>query len=663
MRYTVEQFINTYNNVTDYPMLRDVANALGISLKTVKNQAAKFRQKGMDLLYRSQKNIPESETIFRENYTAEDCIEELRRLQNANQGKDINRVFYRNETKTSDSTWNRYFGTFDEFKRQAGLTLTRSQQRLEKQIAVHASRDQYEAFNEERRAYEGKYLRPNKNRFKTLLIASDLHDIDCDKFFLRVMTDVAKRAKPDVFVFGGDLFDLPEFGKYTVDPREWDVVKRINFVHKEILKPLREVIPNTQIDLIEGNHECISPDTEVLTDRGWMRARHLHEGFNIASYPLDGSRIDFNPPLALRAFSLVESCTVRGLLSTEDISLSHKIDLDGELKPVKQFLGKNIKVNRKRLALNIQVEQDAPIMDDDVKYGFAASFYQLRARLQMSRDEFYRLLSQLSKRQLELGLQAMKDACKLFNFKYGRYFTSNDRASREALQTACMLNGMVAELRTKSLYIYDKIPQTTVQVKPTGRQTVVAIQTKNGTLITRNEGVINFTGNCRLIKHLADATPALRAVLSDLHGFTISKLLGLDEFEINYIAKADLKAWTKRDENKEIANNYKVYYDSFLVHHLPQARDMGMPGCHGHHHKHIVWSAFSPNFGTYEWHQLGCGHKRSASYCEGEKWGIGFALAHIDTQTRATAIEYIPITDFAVAGGKWYQRHESEPAY
>ena len=44
----------------------------------------------------------------------------------------------------------------------------------------------------------------------------------------------------------------------------------------------------------------------------------------------------------------------------------------------------------------------------------------------------------------------------------------------------------------------------------------------------------------RLLGHLADATPALQAVLSDLHGFTVPKLLGLDEYEVNYISKADL---------------------------------------------------------------------------------------------------------------------------
>jgi len=148
--------------------------------------------------------------------------------------------------------------------------------------------------------------------------------------------------------------------------------------------------------------------------------------------------------------------------------------------------------------------------------------------------------------------------------------------------------------------------------------------------------------------------------LSDLHGFTVSKLLGLERFEINYIAKADLAAWTKRDFEKELANNYRVYYDTVVCHHFPHARNMGLPGVNGHHHRHQVWGMFSPIYGPYEWHQMGAGHRRSASYCEGENWHNGFALINVDTETKATSFDYVAVTDFAVAGGKWYHRHPDE---
>lgn len=365
--------------------------------------------------------VPLSESLIRKltEGSKEEVIEDLRSMALANPEMVISRNYYRVHGKFAESVWSQYFGTFHEFKRQAGIVLTRQQHNLEKKLAKHASVDHYRALGEERKGYAEKYIRENKRRFKTIICASDLHDKEIDPFFLRVFIDTVKRVQPDVVSFVGDVFDLPEFGKYTVDPRDWDVVGRIKVVHEKILAPLRKVY-NGQIDHIEGNHEV------------------------------------------------------------------------------------------------------------------------------------------------------------------------------------------------------------------------------------------------RMLRHLADATPALRAVLADLHGFTVPKLLGLDRYEVNYIAQADLAAYNDSDIKNELKKNYKIYWDTVLCHHFPEGRNFGLPGVNGHHHKHVVWSMFNPLYGAYEWHQIGCGHRRHASYCNGEKWHMGFAIIHVDTHTRATNFEYIPITDMAIVGGKWYYRNADE---
>lgn len=408
-----------------------VAQELGVDIRNVYTRRRNIEQRyGVELKawnavqhsIREAADVPMSEDAsrFMEHWGPQECIDELRRIAKIDEDKVVTRNYFRTHSNISESTWNRYFGTFLEFKRQAGITLSRQQHQLERHIAKHASVDHYRQLNIERQDWNDAYIRDNGKRFKTILTCSDLHDIEIDPFYLRVLIDTAERVQPDVIALVGDIFDLPEFGKYGVDPREWDVVGRIKFAHDNILGPLREVCPDAQIDFIEGNHEA------------------------------------------------------------------------------------------------------------------------------------------------------------------------------------------------------------------------------------------------RLLRQLADATPALRAVLSDLHGFTVSKLLGLEQFEINYIAKADLAAFTKRDFEKELSSNYKVYWDTVLCHHFPHARNMGLPGVNGHHHKHLVWSEFNPVYGAYEWHQLGAGHRRSASYCEGERWHNGFALINVDTQTRSTVFDYISVTDFAVSGGKWYARAPSE---
>lgn len=364
--------------------------------------------------------ISNDESRYMVSFTAQDCIKELLRIVALDETRFITRNHFRNESRISESTWTRHFGSFQEFKRQAGVIPSRQQHQLERHIAKHASVDHYRTIGEERTKWADKYLRKQPGRFKTIILASDLHDIEIDPFYLRVLIDTVKRVTPDVVSLVGDVFDLPEFGKYGVDPREWDVVGRIKFAHEKILRPIREASPESQFDLIEGNHEF------------------------------------------------------------------------------------------------------------------------------------------------------------------------------------------------------------------------------------------------RMLRHMADATPALKAVLSDLHGFTVSKLLGLDQFEINYVAGADMAAFSKQDITRELPRNSRIYWDTYHANHFPNARDMGLPGVNGHNHKHIVWPMFNPIYGAYEWHQLGCGHKRRASYCNGEKWHMGFALAHVDTHTHATITEYFPITDFAVVGGKYYHRLESE---
>jgi hypothetical protein len=189
--------------------------------------------------------------------TKEDCIEDLRKLQQDNFGKFITRVFYRQYGKYSDSTWDRYFGSFAEFRKQAGLELTRHQQRLERDIAKHAAHDFLREFNRvEVEPYANAYnLDLSTGQYKTILVGSDFHDIDMDEFFINVFIDTARRMQPNVIVLNGDVFDCYDSGKYDKDIRQLKIVERFNYVKERLFRPLREACPNSQIDLILGNHE------------------------------------------------------------------------------------------------------------------------------------------------------------------------------------------------------------------------------------------------------------------------------------------------------------------------------------------------------------------------------------------------------------------------
>ena len=201
--------------------------------------------------------MSESSKKYDPSATPDDMIDDLRSVQSSHPEKFISRNFYRVHGKYSEKTWDSQFGTFQEFKRQAGLELSRNQAQIERHVAKHASLDVYRRFQEEEVSpWVGKYEKPNDGgRTKTMLIGSDFHDTEVDPFVLSVFIDTAKRIQPDIIVLNGDIFDLYEFSRFDKDPRNIDLKGRFDFVRNEIFRPLREACPNAQIDLTLGNHE------------------------------------------------------------------------------------------------------------------------------------------------------------------------------------------------------------------------------------------------------------------------------------------------------------------------------------------------------------------------------------------------------------------------
>lgn len=186
----------------------------------------------------------------------EELIRILQEFANRNVYKTITRDFFRNASLVPEREWTRVFGSFATYLEAAGLKTPTQVKKIENKIARHARLDDIRRLGEQRLSWGTRYVKPgNGERFKTILVASDFHDVECDPFSLRMFYRAVEQIQPDVICINGDLFDFPEFSKYTNDPRSWNMTERLT-KGLEIIETIRNLAPNSQIDVIEGNHEA-----------------------------------------------------------------------------------------------------------------------------------------------------------------------------------------------------------------------------------------------------------------------------------------------------------------------------------------------------------------------------------------------------------------------
>jgi hypothetical protein len=95
---------------------RAAARALGVPASTLQCRVAKAP-------------ISQDETKI-QSATREEMIAEILRIVNQDTTRVITRNHFRNESRYAESAWIAHFGTFDEAKRQSGVTLSRHQHGL-----------------------------------------------------------------------------------------------------------------------------------------------------------------------------------------------------------------------------------------------------------------------------------------------------------------------------------------------------------------------------------------------------------------------------------------------------------------------------------------------------------------------------------------------------
>lgn len=188
------------------------------------------------------------------NYTKEECTDAYKTLASEYPDKSITRDFFRKNGSITEGAWLLHFGTFAEFKRASGDASSRSEMSFLNKVAEVNNTDELRKLNVEKFSWSDQYLKPSNKRIQTFLVACDVHDTMCDPFYRRMLLEAAKAYHPDQVVFNGDLFDLIEFSKYRYRPSEYAPLQKMMWV-KNLNTDLRNIVPDAEFHLVEGNHE------------------------------------------------------------------------------------------------------------------------------------------------------------------------------------------------------------------------------------------------------------------------------------------------------------------------------------------------------------------------------------------------------------------------
>lgn len=188
----------------------------------------------------------------------EEIQEDVKRVMESLGVETITRDKYlTNGARYSKTSVVNHFGGWSALLESLGVATKSGAKKVFKSIEKQSKADVYRTFQEDevkpwtvKYAYKGK-----RNRLVTIIVISDIHDIDHDPFTMRVFFEAIKMIQPDFIVLNGDGYDCPEFSRYNQDPRTWDVAGRFNWMKQEFWTKVRESCPDSELWFIVGNHE------------------------------------------------------------------------------------------------------------------------------------------------------------------------------------------------------------------------------------------------------------------------------------------------------------------------------------------------------------------------------------------------------------------------
>jgi hypothetical protein len=191
-------------------------------------------------------------TFVKGDGSREDLLADLQEIY-LNHGK-LTRSLHETHGRYTEHTVKKYFGGYGAAKHVLGITdvIKVKLNRIRSQEVITESI--FKQFGEEMDVYKDKYQIPDPGDELTLVVVSDMHDFMCDPFVRRSLIERVSDIKPEIICLNGDIFDVYEFSTHNKEEGWSNLGKSLQW-GSELFADFRKASPNSQIDLIQGNHE------------------------------------------------------------------------------------------------------------------------------------------------------------------------------------------------------------------------------------------------------------------------------------------------------------------------------------------------------------------------------------------------------------------------
>lgn len=193
-------------------------------------------------------------------------------------------------------------------------------------------------------------MKEELGNLEKILVFGDPHIPFQDDRAVDCMIKYAKREyKPSIIVINGDMLDFYSISTFDKNPSRKETIQDELDTANAFLSDLRSYFPKAKIYYLEGNHESVHKNTDILTITGWKKVTEVTKDDYVGQFNIDDNEITFAKPLELIEHFSEELIDIESNNSHQCVTLNHDVVINDTKIKAKELL------NDKYSQINIPV--------------------------------------------------------------------------------------------------------------------------------------------------------------------------------------------------------------------------------------------------------------------------------------------------------------------